>query len=93
MKTAFLTLLILITLCSFKNVHAQKEVTPQLLEQLDSLHQNCLDKGKNMWNCADAFNKQVDSLLNIVYREIKSTTTAEKFQTLKKEQLKRQRMA
>ena len=85
--TTIYILISVLCLSSYKSA-AQKSITPQLLEHIDSLHQTCLDSGANMWNCANDFNNQMDSLLNVVYRNVKSKLTPEQFQTLKQEQLK-----
>lgn len=88
MKNKF-TLVFVVTFCILHNTaSAQKQITAQLLNHIDSLHQACFDSGGNMWNCSNDFYNQMDSLLNVVYRSIKGKLTPEAFQMLKQEQLK-----
>jgi uncharacterized protein YecT (DUF1311 family) len=66
----------------------QPTITPTFIEHLEDLHQTCLDRGENMWNCSNDFYNQMDSLLNVVYRNIKNKSTSEAAKSLKQDELK-----
>lgn len=57
------------------------------LEKIENKNQNCLDKGRFMYNCSLKFYKQADSLLNVVYRHIRKDMVLSEKENLKKEQL------
>ena len=62
--------------------------TEKLLNEMDEIHQNCLDKGENMFECANNFYKQMDSTLNVVYKTLKKQLNTIQFKKLKNDQLK-----
>lgn len=62
----------------------------QTLETVSKLkldYQKCLDKGNAMSNCSHAYYNQSDSLLNVVYKNLKTKISPKEQTKLKKEQL------
>lgn len=55
---------------------------------MDEIHQNCLDKGENMFECANIFYKQMDSTLNVVYKLLKKQLDTTQFKKLKIDEVK-----
>ena len=66
---------------------AAKEIIQQL-DQMDSSCQHCIDEGFNFVDCSNKLYIQVDSVLNVVYKLMKSKMDASTFMQLKQEQLK-----
>lgn len=62
--------------------------TKQTIESLENKYQACLDKGQNMLGCANTFYAQVDSLLNLQYRNLLGQMGAAGSVRFKKEQRK-----
>lgn len=58
-----------------------------VLNLLDNKHQKCLDKGNNMLLCTQKYYAQMDSLLNVAYKNYRTTLTDSQKQSLKTEQL------
>ncbi|BDU25962.1 lysozyme inhibitor LprI family protein [Flavobacterium sp. GSB-24] len=61
--------------------------TLETVSKLKSEYQKCLDKGSAMSNCSYAYYNQSDSLLNIVYKNLKNKISPKEQSKLKKEQL------
>ncbi|WP_207492579.1 lysozyme inhibitor LprI family protein [Aridibaculum aurantiacum] len=57
------------------------------LQHLENLYQSCLDKGEDMNGCARTYYLQMDSMLNVTYKKLRSTLNAEEQKQLKTEQL------
>jgi uncharacterized protein YecT (DUF1311 family) len=55
---------------SFISCNSEKNNYGVILKNLDSKHQTCLDKGEAMMLCSYAYSKQMDSLLNVVYKDL-----------------------
>lgn len=50
--------------------------------------QNCIDMGTNNFvDCENTFYKQMDSILNIVYKQLKTQMDTNQFSIVKKEQI------
>ncbi len=64
-----------------------KEQIKKELSSMNNIHQQCLDKGDDMLGCATVFYNQMDSMLNVVYRQFRAQLDTVKFKQLKKEQL------
>lgn len=62
--------------------------TRSVLDSLENRYQACLDKGKNMFGCAKLFYQQMDSLLNVQYKQLRSSCDSVQKENLKQEQLK-----
>ncbi|MGY5353557.1 lysozyme inhibitor LprI family protein [Wenyingzhuangia sp. IMCC45467] len=58
------------------------------LKKLETENQKCLDKGKFMYECSLSFYKKSDSLLNIVYKQVREKMNSAEKDKLKNEQLK-----
>jgi uncharacterized protein YecT (DUF1311 family) len=86
----------------FKNIHMRKKFLPlffilsinmsygqtlELIKKLEIEHQNCLDKQAWMLGCSIKYNKQMDSLLNVVYNKKRQLLNKEEKLKLKEEQL------
>ncbi|TXK51864.1 DUF1311 domain-containing protein [Pontibacter qinzhouensis] len=54
---------------------------------IDRHYQTCLDKGSNMLNCFQGYYYQMDSLLNVVYNNLRHPLNLLEKAALKKEQL------
>jgi uncharacterized protein YecT (DUF1311 family) len=59
----------------------------QQLDRMDTTSQHCFDEGLNFVDCSNTLYKQVDSILNVVYKLMKSKMDAATFIQLKEEQL------
>ena len=57
-----------------------------VIERLSEKHQTCLDSGINMLGCSRKFYFEMDSMLNVVYKDYKSTLNEIEKENLKKEQ-------
>lgn len=57
------------------------------IEQFETSYQNCLDNGGFMKGCSIKFYSQTDSLLNVVYNNLKMKINSTAKSNLKKEQL------
>lgn len=77
--------LIFFILITFFSSYAQTE---KQLNEMDDIHQNCLDKGENMFECANIFYKQMDSTLNVVYKLLKKQLDTTQFKKLKIDEVK-----
>ena len=64
---------------------AAQSVKP--LEEINTRYQSCLDTGVDMSGCSKRHFQQIDSLLHVTYRYLKSGLGATEKETLKKEQL------
>ncbi|MDO3696044.1 lysozyme inhibitor LprI family protein [Wenyingzhuangia sp. chi5] len=58
------------------------------LKKLETENQKCLDKGKFMYECSLSFYKKSDSLLNVVYKQVRKKMNSAEKDKLKNEQLK-----
>ena len=76
-KLSFLTIIFIFTcLTGFSQ-------TTKTIDSLESQYQACLDKGEFMLGCSETFYFQMDSLLNVQYKKLRS-----KFDSIQKENLK-----
>jgi uncharacterized protein YecT (DUF1311 family) len=82
MKKTLYAILITLILSSCSD---RKDYRGQL-EQLDKEHQNCLDKGERMMDCSYQYSKQMDSMLNVVYKDLMSTYDTEHKNKLRTEE-------
>lgn len=57
------------------------------LKKLNLQNQECLDKGENMLGCSQKYYAQIDSLLNVVYKNIKKGLNESQQLDLKNKQL------
>jgi uncharacterized protein YecT (DUF1311 family) len=62
--------------------------TLKTINEIEQSHQECLDRGGYMKGCSIKYYNESDSLLNSVYKNLKSKLNAEEQIKLKKEQLK-----
>lgn len=62
--------------------------TKSVVDSLENRYQACLDKGRNMLGCAKLFYQQMDSLLNVQYKQLRSSCDSIGKEKLKEEQLK-----
>ncbi len=72
--------------CAFS--FSAKSQTKVVLDTLDNRHQQCLDSGYHMLDCSSHFYDEMDSMLNVVYKGIRS-----KLDNAGKEQLKSKQQA
>lgn len=77
--------LIIITLLLTLNISAQNSTKD--LNILKVQNQKCLDKGEDMLGCSRKYYIQMDSLLNVVYKNCRSKLSLIQQQELKKKQL------
>jgi len=61
--------------------------TAKTIDSLESQHQSCLDKGQFMLGCTERFYFQMDSLLNLLYKKLRSKCDSIQKENLKDEQL------
>jgi uncharacterized protein YecT (DUF1311 family) len=61
--------------------------TAKTIDSLESQHQSCLDKGEFMLGCTERFYFQMDSLLNVLYKKLRSKCDSIQKENLKDEQL------
>jgi uncharacterized protein YecT (DUF1311 family) len=57
------------------------------VEIYQTQYQACLDKGRDMVNCAALFYRQMDDLLNVYYQKLRSTCDQTQKETLKQEEI------
>jgi uncharacterized protein YecT (DUF1311 family) len=57
------------------------------IDSLQTQYQLCLDKGQNMLGCSKVFYYQMDSLLNLRYKQLRLTCDSIQKENLKDEQL------
>jgi uncharacterized protein YecT (DUF1311 family) len=55
---------------SLISCNSEKNNYREDLKNLDNEHQTCLDKGEAMMLCSYSYSKQMDSLLNVVYKDL-----------------------
>lgn len=77
--------LVIISVLFALNVSAQN--FNETLIKLSNQNQECLDKGGNMLGCSQKYNIQVDSLLNVVYKNIRKDLNETQQLDLKNKQL------
>lgn len=68
------------------SIHCNSQ-TLETVYKMKSSYQSCLNKGGDMRNCAVVYYNQSDSLLNVVYKNLKSKISSKEQSKLKKEQL------
>jgi uncharacterized protein YecT (DUF1311 family) len=61
--------------------------TAKTIDSFESQHQACLDKGEFMLGCTERFYFQMDSLLNVLYKKLRSKCDSIQKENLKDEQL------
>jgi uncharacterized protein YecT (DUF1311 family) len=61
--------------------------TKETVDSLETQYQACLDKGQFMLGCSEAFYFQMDSLLNLEYKKLRSKCDSIQKENLKDEQL------
>lgn len=76
--------LLIFFIFSFNTFYGQ---TQQLIIKFEKRHQNCLDTQPSMLDCSLKYNKQIDSLLNVVYNKKRKLLSQEGKLKLKQEQL------
>jgi uncharacterized protein YecT (DUF1311 family) len=57
------------------------------VQQLATTYQQCLDKGENMYGCAVVYYTQLDSCLNLAYKQLRNKLDKNQQVTLKLEEL------
>lgn len=62
--------------------------TVEIVENMDTKHQTCLDSGIDMLGCSKSFYLQMDSMLNVVYHQLRATLGEKQKQALKNQQFK-----
>lgn len=62
--------------------------TLNTINNLEREYQKCLDKGQFMLGCANTFYSQIDSLLNLQYKKLRSNCDIVQKVNLKNDQLK-----
>ena len=73
-----------LTLILFSSFYCNCQ-TLSSITKIETSYQTCLDKGKNMKGCSYKFYKQVDSLLNVTYKNLKLKLNAEQIKRLQME--------
>ena len=81
LKLNFLTIIFIFT-CS-----TGFSQTAKTIDSLETQHQACLDKGEFMLGCSERFYLQMDSLLNVQYKKLRSKCDSIQKENLKEEQL------
>jgi uncharacterized protein YecT (DUF1311 family) len=56
------------------------------LDILDSISQTCADTAQNVLACEFLHYKQMDSILNVVYKKVKASNTIQDFDKIKNDQ-------
>jgi uncharacterized protein YecT (DUF1311 family) len=80
LKFQFIIVFILICLTTFSQ-------TKKTIDSLETQYQTCLDKGQFMLGCSETFYFQMDSLLNLQYKKLRSKCDSIQKENLKDEQL------
>lgn len=62
--------------------------TVEIVENMATKHQTCLDSGIDMLGCSKSFYLQMDSMLNVVYHQLRATLGEKQKQALKNQQFK-----
>src|SRR5690349_21556991 len=71
---------------SFFSLAGQAQ-TASTVQGMENKYQNCLDKGKDMLGCSKANYRQMDSMLNTVYKSLRSSLDSSQKAQLKNEQI------
>jgi len=80
--------LILITNQTFAQVEKQSIQIEETLSHLEKVNQDCVDAGTNSFiDCSKVFYDKIDSILNVVYKQIRRQMSEPQFNKLKKEQI------
>ncbi|UAY52965.1 lysozyme inhibitor LprI family protein [Ferruginibacter albus] len=61
--------------------------TIKTIDSLETQYQSCLDQGDRMLRCSETFYYQIDSLLNVRYKKLRSMCDSTQKKNLKSEQL------
>ena len=77
-----------LTLLLFFIYTASFSQTTSTIDKLDSSYQSCLDKGMDMYGCSLHYYNQMDSMLNIVYKQLRAKKDSSQKIILKSKQLK-----
>lgn len=80
----YFLIFIIFFLFIYNNSNAQLRRT---IDSLQAIEQSCLDSGIGMANCSCEFSHQMDSILNIVYKNIQTNLGTSQKTALKKEEL------
>ena len=78
---------LIITLTFFISFLSSFSQTKETVDSIAKEYQDCLDKGQSMGGCARHFLFQMDSLLNVYYRQLRSKCDSSQRENLKDEQL------
>jgi len=68
-------------------VMAQQKVIIDSTVPIEAKELRCLNKGENLPACVDTFYLEIDSMLNIVYKQLMQVLTPDERLALKKEEL------
>ncbi|MDE1191139.1 MAG: hypothetical protein PW786_03245 [Arachidicoccus sp.] len=68
----------------YNNLKAQLHKT---IDSLQAIEQNCLDSGMHMENCSCEFSHEMDSILNIVYSNVRTNLNTQQKEAFKQEEL------
>jgi uncharacterized protein YecT (DUF1311 family) len=79
-KKGFLIIFLFFGYCSFSQ-------SLKKAEKMEVNYQNCLDNGIDMLGCSNDYYKQMDNLLNEVYKKAKLKMSSSEIEKLKTEQL------
>ena len=79
-KTHLFFLLLLISFSSYSQEN-------KAIQKLDTELQNCLDTGSGMLNCTQVYYNQIDDLLNVTYKKIRTSLKKSEHEKLKSQQL------
>lgn len=83
MKTLIFFILLFTSVVFSESGYGQ---TGKTIIRLQEAEQACLDSGVNMLGCTRNFYSQMDSLLNVVYKNLRGTLESSQKSLLKKEQ-------
>ena len=86
MKAVLSLIIVMILNVSICCAQTANQIEKQI-DKLDAVHQECLDEGVNMPNCATIFYSQMDSILNVVYKRLKKQMDTAEFKELKRSQV------
>lgn len=81
--------MILLFVCiSFCQAVVGNAQTLQVITDLSTKHQNCLDSGKHMLTCSELYYSEMDSMLHLAYENLKSRLSENGKTEIKAEQIR-----
>jgi len=80
-----ITIIVVISLTFFSHRCISQSINT--MDSLENSYQSCLDRGQHMLNCSKVYYQQMDSMLNMVYKDLRKKMTPADASQLKNSQI------